>query len=441
MMNYTRRGYNEKYPKILDELQKDQNDVFWKLNQSANGEKVESKNLLIPYIAKYLTDNNLKLDGFTNDELTEKLYNDLQGYSVLTAPLQDVFVEGININAWNDIRVKFINGQSKKIDGFNSPQHAIDIFRRLLQSSGQTLDEAIPMAEGSINNNIRITVLQAPIVDNNIGVCCYIRKLSKRVFTEKEYLVGEFAVKKELDLLRTALRRGVSTLLVGKVNTGKTTLMSYLLSTLPDDTQIITIEQGARETNLVKTDSDGNVTNNVVHLLTKESQVEEQNITQEKLVEKMLRLNPDVASVAEMRNTEAYAAQEASLSGNVIISTAHAGSPQQAHKRVANLCRKKYPIDFHTALEQACEAFPLVVFIHTLEDNKRRIMNISECVVENGNINYRTLWEYQIEDNFIDESGAHIRGKHVQVNDLSESLLTRMKMYGISKDEIEQIKI
>jgi adenosylcobinamide-phosphate synthase len=29
-------------------------------------------------------------------------------------------------------------------------------------------------------------------------------------------------------------------------------------------------------------------------------------------------------------------------------------------------------------------------------------MNISECVVDNGNISYRTLWEYQIEENTVD---------------------------------------
>ncbi|WBY64709.1 ATPase, T2SS/T4P/T4SS family [Thermocaproicibacter melissae] len=438
--SYQRRGTDPKYPEILATIQKEQNEIFWKINQNDDNQ-VNKKELMLPYIKKSLSDHKMQLTGYSSEELAEKVYNDLQRYSVLTDPLEDVFVEGISINSWNDIRVKFITGESIKIDGFNSPQHAIDIVKRLLQKSNQTIDNAVPMAEASIDNNIRITALQTPLVDPDVGVACYIRKLSKRVFREQDYLSGDFASRKELQFLKIALRRGVSILIIGKVNTGKTTFQTYLLSEMPDDMQIITIEQGAREIYLIKRDKKGVVKNNVVHLLTRENaKYEEQNITQEKLVEKALRLNPDILSVAEMRNTEAYAAQEGSLAGNVVISTTHAGSPQQGHERVAGLCRKKYPTDYHTAIMQARQAFPLVVHLHKLEDNKRRIMNISECVVENDKAEYRTLWEYQIEANEQTSSGVRIKGKHIQVNSISKSLIERMKMYGITREEMEEIQ-
>lgn len=440
MQDYKRRQYDPKYTELLAAIQKEQNAAFWQINQNG-GSSVEKKELLLPFIKKSLTDRGASLEGYAPDELAEKVYNDLQRYSVLTAPMEDAFVEGININSWDDVRVKFINGKSLKIDGFNSPQHGIDILKRLLQESRQTIDNAVPMAEGSLNNNIRITALQTPILDPDVGVACYIRKLNKRAFREQDYLSGDFAVRKELKLLETALRRGVSILLVGKVNTGKTSFQTYLLSQMPDDLQIITIEQGARETYLVRRSSDGIVQNNVVHLLSRENaNNEEQNITQEKLVEKALRLNPDILSVAEMRNTEAYAAQEGSLTGNTLISTAHAGSPQQGHERVAGLCRKKYPTDYHTAIMQARQAFPLVVYLHTLEDNRRRIMNVSECLVRDDSSEYRTLWEYRIRENERTDSGIKIKGQHTQINDISDPLLSHMRMYGITEQEIEEIK-
>jgi pilus assembly protein CpaF len=438
--DYQRRGWNPKYPQILARIQKEQNKIYWQINQNGS-HPVEKKELMLPYIKKYLQDESVSLQSYSVDELAEKVYNDLQRYSVLTAPMEDAFVEGINVNSWDDIRVRFINGKSVKIDGFNSPQHASDILKRLLQESKQTLDNAVPMAEGSLGSNIRITALQTPLLDEDVGVACYIRKLSKHIFTEQDYISGNFAARKELQLLVTALRRGVSILIVGKVNTGKTSFQTYLLSKMPDDMQIITIEQGTREIYLIKRGADGTVQNNVVHLLSRENMNnEEQNITQEKLVEKALRLNPDILSVAEMRNTEAYAAQEGSLSGNTVISTAHAGSPRQGHERVAGLCRKKYPTDYHTAIMQARQAFPLVVYLHTLEDNKRRIMNVSECTVENDTSVYRTLWEYQIRENERTDSGVRIQGQHVQVNDISDSLLAHMKMYGITEEEIREIK-
>ena len=53
---------------------------------------------------------------------------------------------------------------------------------------------------------------------------------------------------------------------------------------------------------------------------------------------------------------------------------------------------------------------------------------------------YRTLWEYQIRENERTDSGVRIQGQHVQVNDISDSLLAHMKMYGITEEEIREIK-
>ena len=436
-MRYERKGADKRYPDILAKLQKLQTEAFWQITADA---KIGNRELILPHIRQYVDSHGLEIAKHTAYELCEKLYNDLQGYSILTAPLTDDDVEGIHINAWDNVRLQFRDGHSQAIDGFHSPDHAVDILRRMLQESHQIIDDAIPAAEGSIGANIRITALKSPVADTEAGVCCDIRKLGKRVFTEREYIEGDFADARELRFLEIALRRGVSILLAGRVNTGKTTFLSYLLSRIPNELQIITIEGGAREMNLVKRDESGRTVNNVMHLLTRESKDEGQNITQEKLVEKMLRLNPDIAAVAEMRNTEALAAQEASNSGHVVISTTHAGSPRQAHKRVANLCRKKYPIDFRAALEDACDAFPLVVFIHCPEDGKRRIMAVTECVVDNGVISYIPVWKYEIEDNITqpDES-VHIIGRHIQVGDVSETLLEHMRLYGISKGEIQAI--
>lgn len=439
LQHYERKGYDKTYPEILAKVQEEQTKAFWQI--TANGDNVKSKELMMPYIRKFVESHNLSIENHSTLELCEKLYNDLQGYSILTAPLMDDFVEGIHVNAWNNVRLQYINGQQQKIDGFNSPQHAVDIIRRMLQESHETIDDAVPMAEGSLDVGcrVRITALKYPLVDTDVGICCYIRKLSKRVFTEQQYLDGDFADQRELHFLEIALRRGVSTLLVGRVNTGKTTFLSYLLSKMPDSMQIITVESGARELNNVKYDENGLPINNVMHWITRESNDEKQNITQEKLVVKLLRSNPDIGSVAEMRDTEAYAAQEASTSGHVIISTTHAGSPEQAHRRIANLCRKKYPIEYRAALEEACDAFPLVVFIHNLEDNRRRIMAVTECFIEHGEIVYHPIWKYEIEDTITEQTGIKVIGRHIQVDSPSDKLLERMQLYGVTKKEIQEI--
>ena len=111
--DYQRRGWNPKYPQILARIQKEQNKIYWQINQNGS-HPVEKKELMLPYIKKYLQDESVSLQSYSVDELAEKVYNDLQRYSVLTAPMEDAFVEGINVNSWDDIRVRFINGKSVK---------------------------------------------------------------------------------------------------------------------------------------------------------------------------------------------------------------------------------------------------------------------------------------------------------------------------------------
>lgn len=437
-MIYKKIISSPQYYEVLEKAQAEANNQFWQINSSEVTE--ETKSLLNSFYKKFIDDNSVEIAGYTKEEIIEKLFNDTHNYSVLTDPLNDPDVEGININSWNCIILQFKNGKYLRINGFENSEHAINIMRRLIQSKGGVLDDAMPIIETSIGSNIRITTVKTPIVDEDIGVSCYIRKLSKTTFKKEQYIDSGFCTNKELDLLTTFMRRGVSVLVVGKVNTGKTTFLSYLLSTLSNNTKVVTIENSAREMNLVKIE-EGIIKNNVVHMLTRENKNKDYNIDQEDLVVISLRLNPDYISVAEMRDREASAAVEASKSGHPIISTTHAGSPREAHNRIADLSRKGNNTDYATALLQAQQAFPVVVFLHTLEDNTRRIMGITECYTDDENkAHYNPLWKYEIEENKTENNVTTIMGSHRQIGKPSDILIEKMQMYGISKQEIENLK-
>jgi pilus assembly protein CpaF len=62
-----------------------------------------------------------------------------------------------------------------------------------------------------------------------------------------------------LDFLALILRYGVSVCVTGATSSGKTTLMSWLLSTIPDEKRIFTIENDCREFDLIKEDGNGNI--------------------------------------------------------------------------------------------------------------------------------------------------------------------------------------
>ena len=259
------------------------------------------------------------------------------------------------------------------------------------------------------------------------------------ITTEKIVTVGT-ATNKMVDFLCMCLRYGVSFLVAGATSSGKTTLLNALLDTVPDGKRIFTIESGSRELSLVKK-RDGKVVNNVVHTLSRPSDDEGLNIAQEDLVVASLRFDPDNVVVGEIRDSEAYSAVEASLTGHTVVSTIHALAADAAHTRLALLCQKKFPIKFETSLSQAAQAFPLVVFAHRLEDSNRKIMDISECIVSgDGNRQYKTLFRYAITENRIKNGKYVIKGHFEQPEIMSDSLKKRLLQYGAPADVLRKFE-
>ena len=391
------------------------------------------------------TEQYLRQSGYTDEtelkELTDRLYSEMAEYSVLTKYLGRKDIEEINVNGWDDIAVTYRNGITEKADEhFLSPRHAEDIIKRLLHHSGMIIDNASPIAQGHLPGNTRITAVKSPVVDEDRGIAASIRLLhNSDITTEKIVTVGT-ATNKMVDFLCMCLRYGVSFLVAGATSSGKTTLLNALLDTVPDGKRIFTIESGSRELSLVKK-RDGKVANNVVHTLSRPSDDEGLNIAQEDLVVASLRFDPDIVVVGEIRDSEAYSAVEASLTGHTVVSTIHALAADAAHTRLALLCQKKFPIKFETSLSQAAQAFSLVVFAHRLEDSNRKIMDISECIVSgDGNRQYHTLFRYSITENTVKNGKYIIKGHFEQPEIMSESLKKRLLQYGAPADVLKKFE-
>ena len=392
---------------------------------------------LSSYIEKYIRDNDYEVEGLTREKLIQKLYSEMAEYSILTPFLGKDNIEEININAWDDIAVTYTNGKIVKLkEHFHSPQHAVDIVKRLLHHSGMIIDNAAPMSQGHLPNNTRITALKAPIVDEDVGVSVSIRLLHPSRVNKEQIVKTGTATQKMIDFLCMCMRYGVSTVVAGATSSGKTTLLNALLSTIPDNKRVFTIESGSRELSLVR--KKGNkIVNNVVHTLSRPSDNEAYDITQEDLVVASLRFNPDIVCVGEMRDVECYSAVEASLTGHTVVSTVHAFAADAAHMRIALLCQKRFPIDFGTSLMQAGQAFPLVVYSHKLENNERKIMDISECeILPDGERKYHTLFRYHITRNEYVKGKIVTEGYFEQPEIMSEAMQRKLLQFGVPQNEL-----
>ena len=88
---------------------------------------------------------------------------------------------------------------------------------------------------------------------------------------------------------------------------------------------------------------------------------------------------------------------------------------------------------------QAGQAFPIVVYTHKLENNDRKIMDISECeILPNGDRLYHTLFRYHITKNDIVDGRFVTEGYFEQPEFISENLRRKLLQFGVSHTELQK---
>lgn len=395
----------------------------------------DQKEQIKAYILKYIQDNGIVVENICTGDLIERLYSEMAEFSFLT---KYIFfksdIEEININSWDDIEIIENNGNRYKLDEhFTSPQHALDIVRKLLRVSGTIIDDAQPFALGSLSSNIRISAMKSPLVDEDIGVVCAIRIVNAVNFHKSNLIDKNTATEEMLDFLSLCIRYGVSIVVAGATGSGKTTTANWIMTTIPDDKRICTIESGSREFNLRKVDANGNILNSVIHTMTRFSENEKANVDQVDLLALLLRFHPDIIGIGEVRGKEAYTAQEAARTGHTVITTVHANSCDGAYRRFCSLIKQDYEIKDETIYEYVTEAFPIVIFQKQLEDSSRKITEILECEIDSDGLRrFRPLWQYITEENTVVNNKVNIKGRFEKVNTISKGLKKRFIENGLA---------
>lgn len=405
-----------------------------------DGVGADTKAQIKRYISKYVQDRRIAVKGLSGEQLVDALYTEMAEFGFLTKYIFGSGIEEINVNSWRDIEVLYSNGQMVKLEEhFDSPDHAVNVIRRMLHVSGMVLDNASPAVLGHLSKNIRIAVLKTPLVDEDVGVCASIRIVNPQNMQKEDFVKGGTATDPMLDFLAACLRYGVSVCVAGATGSGKTTVAGWLLTTIPDHKRIFTIENGSRELDLVR-EKDGKVCNSVIHTITRESENAKQNIDQDMLLDMALRYHPDIICVGEMRSAEAYAAQEAARTGHGVLTTIHSNSSQATWRRMVTLCKRKHEMADDTLMDLVTEAFPIVVFAKQLEDKSRKIMEIMECeILPNGERRYNTLYHFKIEQNQLVDGKYRVKGRHEAVNPISESLRKRFIDNGMPREVLTQL--
>lgn len=436
---YTPAAEGREFGAVLRDVQEYVARDYSSLLNRDNNE--EAKTQIKRYIGKYVQEQRVAVKGMAASQLVDALYTEMAEFSFLTKYINGDNIEEIDINSWRDIEIQYSGGVTKKLtEHFDSPEHAINVVRRMLHVSGMVLDDSSPAVLGHLSKNVRIAVLKTPLVDSDVGVCASIRIVNPQNMRQDDFVNSGTATGAMLDFLSECVRYGVSVCVAGATSSGKTTLMGWLLTTIPDGKRIYSIESGSRELALVR-EKDGNVVNSVIHTLAHNSDNERQRVDQIALLDMALRFNPDLIVVGEMRGPEANAAQEAARTGVAVVTTIHSMSCEATYRRMVSLCKRAVDMSDDTLMGFVTEAYPIVAFCKQLENKDRRLMEIMECeILSDGRRSFRPLFQYQIKENRVEEGKFIIEGEHMQVNAISDSLARRFLENGMPLKVLTRLK-
>lgn len=403
----------------------------------ANNSTADIKEQLITAIEKIIIDEKISVEGYTIKELSSRIYDDMAGSSFLNKYIyQTPNVEEVNINRWDDVTVTYAGKKPEKIpEKFTSPQQAVDIIKRLLQTQNLTIDTTSPSVLSYLSDGVRICANIAPVVSKDAAVSASIRIVKTEDVTLDTIERFGTATHEMLEFLKLCVKSYVPCCISGSVGAGKTTTLAAMLEQAKNTDRVITIEEGSREFSLLKRDENGNIINNVLSKLTRDSDDPDMVIDQEDLLEHCLRENPDIMGIGEMRSAEAYTVAEAARTGTATYTTTHASNALDTYKRLMELSYKKYPMEFNFLMRQMVDAFPIIVHQKRFPDGSRRIVEILEGVgydPKSEQVVANMLYRYVVEDNIEDENGniIKIKGQFEKVNNMSQDLYMRFLSNG-----------
>lgn len=243
---------NLEYNDVLKQVQEFMSENY---SEIMAGNIIDNKDHLKRYISKFIQDKKIAVLDMETAEIVDNIYHEMAEYGFLTKYIFGKNIEEIDINSWQDIEVQYSDGRTLKLDEkFESPEHAINVIRRMLHVSGMVLDNAQPIVLGHLSKNIRIAALKTPIVDEDVGIVASIRIVNPQSMQKEDFTKSGTATDEMLDFLSTIIRYGVSVCVAGATSSGKTTMLGWLLTTIPNHKRVYTIENGSRELDLVKTD-------------------------------------------------------------------------------------------------------------------------------------------------------------------------------------------
>jgi pilus assembly protein CpaF len=324
------------------------------------------------------------LDDDARAQLATRIAERSFGLGPLEPLLGDPSIDEVMVNGPGQVwveRAGRIERTAARFGGEADLRHAIE---RILAPLGRRVDEAEPLCDARLPDGSRVNVVVAPLALD--GPVLTIRRFRRRGFGADELVANGTWAAPLRDLVARAVRARCNVLISGGTGSGKTTTLNALTEFIGDGERIVTVEDAA-ELRLRHP--------HVVRLEARPASLEGRGeVSVRQLVRNALRMRPDRIVVGEVRGAEALDMLSAMSSGHDgSLSTVHAGSPEEALRRIETLALMAGLGLPHEAIrEQVAGALDLVVHQARAADGARRVVAVGEVVRVAGGVGVRELY-------------------------------------------------
>ncbi len=300
------------------------------------------------------------------------LQSEIVGAGPLEPLLRDPAVTDVLVNGPREVWVDRGAGLERTAVRFPDDGAVRRLAQRLAAPSGRRLDDAQPWVDARLPGGVRLHAVLAPVAPG--GTCLSLRVARARVFTLDELVTSSSVPPDGAELLSELVRSRAAFLVTGGTGTGKTTLLSALLSLVPEGDRLLLVEDAGE---LAPAHP------HVVRLEARPPNLEGAGaVTLRDLVRQALRMRPDRVVVGEVRGAEVVDLLAALNTGHEGgCGTLHANSAADVPARLEALASAA-GLDRAALHSQLASGLRLAVHLCRDPGGRRRVAEV--CVLVRG---------------------------------------------------------
>jgi pilus assembly protein CpaF len=309
-------------------------------------------------------------------ESAERVLADVAGAGPLQPLLHEPDVTDVVVNGPGPVWVDRGAGLRRSGLTIDSEPELRRLAQRLVAGSGRRLDDALPYADARLPDGTRVHAILPPLSPQ--GTCLSLRLPPRRTFTLDDLVAAGSVPPAGAALLAALVEARVAFVVTGGTGTGKTTVLSTLLSLAAPDDRLVLVED-ARELQPAHP--------HVVRLEARPANAEGVGqVDLAVLVRQALRMRPDRLVIGEVRGPEVRELLTA-------LNTGHEGGCCTVHANRAEHLPARFEalaatagldrVATHSQLAAAVEA---VVHLERDPAGRRRVAGIAVLVVDDSGL-------------------------------------------------------